>query len=502
MSARRVPVLAAAVAALLLLLGVSAPRSAQADPKAKKDIEQKMTQAMENYDLLEYEEARKILNQALTIAKKAKIESDPITAKVHLRLGIVYFAGLQDPESAKLSFLNAAEIDKSIALDKAYATPEMQKLLAEAKAEAGGSGDTGGGDTGGGDTGGGDTGGGDPGGDPALAIDCAAVTGVQHTIIEEATRGKPLAMTAAVGADVQPAKVAIMYRPRGATDFTEAKMALSGECVFGGAIPNDALSGDVVHYYIAAFNQAGKLIASKGSAGSPNIIEVTGRVAAGGGGGDDDDNPLGGGGGGGGGGGDSSGGDDRGGGGGGKAKRNTVFIALVAGSGGGLVSGETEQQGNAVKCCFAPQLVHVMPEIGFYLSPQTALSVAGRIGFPIGANIMGHATAAPGGMVRITHWFAPTGGGLHVVGGLGGGIMRDTIKLEGVADETMDTDIVAIGPAWIDVGAGYTAQLGGGLALLAQLNAIVGIPVVSEVGSSKLNFGVHIDANLGIVLGF
>lgn len=484
MRARRVPVLAAVVAALFLLLGVSGPGQARADAKSKKDIEQKMTEAMENYDLLEYEEARKILNLALTIAKKAKMESDPVTARVHLRLGIVYFAGLNDPESAKLSFLNAAEIDKSITLDKAYSTPEMQKLLDEAKAEAGGTGDTGGGEP--------DVGGGGP---DVPAVDCAEVTGVQHAIIEEAKGGRPVPMTAAVGADVQPAKVAIMYRPRGATDFTEAKLTLSGECVYSGQIPADALGGDVVHYYIAAYNAGGKLIASKGSAGSPNIIEITGQVG-GGGGGDDDDNPLGGGGSTGGGGGN----DDRGGGGPARPGKQTVFIALVAGSGGGLVSGKTEQQGNAVKCCFAPQLVHVMPEIGFYLSPRTAVSVAARIGFPIGANIMGHATAAPSGLVRVTHWFGPDGG-LHVAGGIGGGIMRDTIKLEG-ADPDMDTDIVAIGPALVDVGAGYTARLGGGLAFQAQLNAIVGIPVVSEVGSSQLNFGVHIDANLGVVISF
>ena len=107
-----------------------------------------------------------------------------------------------------------------------------------------------------------------------------------------------------------------------------------------------------------------------------------------------------------------------------------MFLSIQVGSGGGLVSGKTEQQGNSVKCCFAPQLVHVMPELGFYLSPTTAISLAGRIGFPIGANIMGHATAAPGGMVRVTHWFAPDGNGLHIAGGIGGGILRDTIKLE------------------------------------------------------------------------
>jgi hypothetical protein len=77
MSARRVPVLAAAVAALLLLPRRERAALCAGRSQGQKDIEQKMTQAMENYDLLEYEEARKILNQALTIAKKAKIESDP-----------------------------------------------------------------------------------------------------------------------------------------------------------------------------------------------------------------------------------------------------------------------------------------------------------------------------------------------------------------------------------------------------------------------------------------
>ncbi|MBK9037373.1 MAG: tetratricopeptide repeat protein [Myxococcales bacterium] len=497
MRARRVPVLSAIVAVVFLLVGLSHVRVAHADAKAKKDIEQKMKEAMENYDLLEYEEARKILNQALTIAKKAKMESDPVTAKVHLRLGIVYFAGLQDAESAKLSFLNAAEIDKSIALDKAYSTAEMQKLLDEAKAESGGGGGGGGG---GGDPV--DTGG---GGGGAPDVDCASVTGVQHTIVEEAKAGRPVAMQAAVGADVQPAKMVVMYRPRGATDFTEAKMTLSGECVYNGAIPPDALSGDIVHYYIAAYNASGKLIASKGSAGSPNIIEVAGGGGGGGSGFVDDENPLGGGGGGGGGGGSGGGGnDDRGGGGGGGGKpgKKTMFLSLAVGSGGGLVSGKTEQAGNSVKCCFAPQLVHVMPELGYYLSPQTSISLAGRVGFPIGANRDGHATAAIAGLVRVIHSFSPGGGGLHVAGGIGGGILRDTIQLDGVPAGDMDVDIVAMGPLLVNAGAGYAASLGSSLAFVAQFNAIVGVPVVSEIDTSRLNFGVHIDANLGLVIGF
>ena len=55
---------------------------------------------------------------------------------------------------------------------------------------------------------------------------------------------------------------------------------------------------------------------------------------------------------------------------------------------------------------------------------------------------------------------------------------------------------------------GTSHRLGGGPprfhpTLRSQVSgAAVGIPVVSEIGSSTLNFGVHIDANLGIVIGF
>jgi hypothetical protein len=479
------------VSFILILLGLFCFATAApvlADAKSKKEIETKMKEAMENYDLLEYEEARKILNQALTVAKKAKMESDPVTAKVHLRLGIVYFAGLQDAESAKLSFLNAAEIDKGIALDKAYSTPEMVKLLEEAKSEAGG---------------GGSVAVDPPAGGGGDAVDCSTVTGVQHTIVDTAKGGKDLILDAAVGSDVQPAKVVIMYRARGATDFSESKMVASG-CVYKGVVPKAAMAGDLIHYYVAAYNDQGRVIASKGSAGSPNIVEIAG----GGGGGNlalDEENPLGGGGG---------GGDEikRGGGGGGGGDRDigavitpkgkkTLFIALVGGSGGGYVTGETEQEGNDVKCCFAPQLLHVQPEIGYYLSKTTTVSLVARLGFPVGANIPGHSPVAPAGLLKVRKALSTTGTGIVVSGGVGGGVIRDTIKLDGAA-EGMDVDVVAIGPLFVSGGAGYSAALGGGLSLVAEMNAVAGIPVVSKLGNSILNFGVQLDFNLGLHIGF
>jgi uncharacterized membrane protein YgcG len=505
----RIPVVAAVCAALLFVLGAITPRVAHAD--AKKDIQQKIKEAMENYDLLEYEEARKLLNQALTIAKQKKLENDPVTAQVHLRLGIVYKAGLNDDESAKLSFLSAAQIDPKITIDAAYKTPDLQKMLDEAKKEAAsGGGAAASSESGGGGGGAVDMGGGDDGGEQ---VDCKTVSGLQHTIVDTAKGGAPLKLEAFVAKDVNPAKVAIMYRSKGATDFTEIKMSKSGDCKYAGEIPAGAMAGDLVHYYVAAFNKNGKVIASKGSSGSPNIVEVAGGGGGGGGGaampGDDED-PLHGGGhkppptttaaaedtstasssdssv--------SSGVQVAG-------KAPTVFIAVGGGTGAGFVTGETEQAGNKVECCFAPDLAHVTGEIGYYLNPHTAIGIAVRMGFPIGANIADHATAAPAGLLRLHHYFGNSGDGLMVVGQVGGGVIRNTIKLTD-APPDMNVDIAAMGPLIVGAGAGYVAPLGGGVKLNAEVNALAGVPVVTKIGLSRLNFGVEFDATLGLLIGF
>lgn len=495
----RTSVVAASVAAFLLVLGVfGQARSAHADAKGKKDIQSKIKEAMENYDLLEYEEARKLLNSALTIAKKQKMENDPVVAQVHLALGIVYFAGLQDNDSAKLSFLSAVEIDPKVQIDPAYKTADMAKLLDEARSESGG-GSSGGGssDTGGG---GGDIDDIDVGG--AEEVDCSTVTGVQHEIIDTAPAGADKPLTAQLGSDVEAAKVAIMYRAQGASDFTEAKMTKKGDCTYVGAIPAAGLKGELVHYYVAAFNGKGKVIAGKGSSGSPNIIEIVGVAAGGGGIPDDDENPLGDkpkGGGGGGSGGGIAGGVTV-----GPKKPSKVFFNVAVGTGGAFVTGKTEQDLNEVKCCFAPALLHVFPEIGFYISEKTAIGAAFRMGFPVGANIPGHSTAAPAALIRIRQSLGDGQEGLQVTGSIGAGVMRSTIKLT-EAPPGMDTDIVATGPLLIGAGAGYMKSLGGPIKFVAELNAIAGIPVIDKLGADpgfQLNFGVQFDVNLGLMFGF
>lgn len=458
-------------------------RHAHADGRG--DVEKKIKDAMEQYDLMDYDAAKKLLDQALQAAKKAKLDKDPVSAKAYLDLGIVDFVN-SDKDGAKEAFASASHIEPKIQIDPAYKTAEMAKLLDQVRSSGGGGGDLGG------------------GGDATPAADCSSVKGLQHEIIDSAKGGAPLTVEALVGSDVHAAKVSVMYRPEGAIDFTEVKMNAQG-CKYTGTIPAAAFRGSLVHYYVAAYNEAGKPIAGKGSQGSPNIIEVSAPVAgaAGGGGGDDEDPITGkkvva-----------SSGGSDTssssgevsssvtvG------AKRPHIMLAVSGGTGFGYVTGTTEGNNPVKTCCVGSSLVVIMPELGYFISPATSISIVGRIGIPVGANWDGHATAAPGGLIRLRHSLSPSGQGVRIMGQIGVGILRNTVKIDN-AMNGMDTDIVAQGPLLIGGGAGYTKALSGNISFLADFSVLAGIAVTSSALSSpKLNSGVGADLSLGLQLGF
>jgi len=490
-----------AAVALLLIAPAFVGHNAYANNKARKKIEKKAREAMENYDLLEYEEAKKLLNEAIVLAKKNDMADDKSMAKVHLNLGIVYFAGLQDVEAAKLQFIDAVQIDSGIEIGAAYKTKEMEALLVEAKQEYGSSGGGGGGGGGGGST--------------AATIDCGSLMGIAHTLVDTAEEGSDKKIEAAVSGELKAKKVSLLYRAQGEADFSEAKMEKEGGCTYVGTIPGSALRGEFLHYYVAAYNSKGKVVASKGSAGSPNVIEITpavGEVGSGGAGGmgSDVENPLTEGGGGkpkrhvksn-----DSGGSISKGVPGPSGPKRAKLFLSIAAGTGGGYVSGDTEQRRNEVGCCVAPALLHLFPELGYYVSPTTSISAAFRMGFPIGANIQGHATGAPSGLLRVRHALDPSGDGLLLSGGVGAGVIRHTVQLSGTEPAEVDTS--ASGPLLVSGGAGYSKSMGGPIKFIAELNAIAAVPVIEETGTCpgegcvRYDVAFHVDFNLALLFAF
>ena len=461
------------VASVVLAVGFAGP--AFADPKG--DITAKSKEAMESYDLMDYDAAKKSLNQALAIAKKAKLDKDAVTAKVYLDLGIAAFAA-GDVDGAKVAFLSAAQIDPKIQISPAYKSPELQKLLDEAKAGDGG--------------GEAPAGRSEPGG-----VDCTLVKGLQHTIIDTAPAGGALPIEALVGTDITPVKVAVMYRVEGATDFTEVKLTKQGDCKYTGAIPAAAMKGTLIHYYVAAFNDLNKPISAKGSSGSPNILEISGVVAAAKPDNEDpiNENPP------------TTTPDDSIGGGviaGGKPPK--VMISVGGGTGFGYVAGSTEGGNMVETCCVGNSLVVLNVELDYMVNRKLAIGVAGRIGIPVGANVNaegaeGHSTIAPAGLLRVRYALSSSGEGVRVMGQVGGGVMRNTIKLDtGMAG--MDTDIVAQGPLLVGAGIGFMKKLGGNFAFVADLSALAGIALGDKVGTTRVNTGVGADLSLGLAVGF
>jgi hypothetical protein len=104
--------------------------------------------------------------------------------------------------------------------------------------------------------------------------------------------------------------------------------------------------------------------------------------------------------------------------------------------------------------------------------------------------------------VRVRYALSPTGEGVRVMGQLGAGVLRNTIKLNDATDG-MDTDIVAQGPLLLGAGIGYTKRLAGKIAFVADLSALGAIAVTKNLGSApNLNNGLTADLSLGLAVGF
>jgi len=456
--------------AFAFLVGIG---TAYAGPK--QDIQAKVKEAYENYDLMDYDAAKKSLNQALAIAKKAKLEKDTQVARAHLAMGIVALVE-KDTDAAKLAFLSAVQADPKIQIDPGYKSPEATKLLEAARTEASG--------------------------EPEMPTvdatqndgpDCTAIVGLEHKIIDEGKTNTTVPIDAYLALDVEGVtKVAVLYRAEGSTEFTEVKMKKDGQCKYTGKIPATAMKGALLHYYVAAFNEFNKPVASKGSSGSPNLIELSAgpKVAAGGG---DNEDPIGETG-------ISTGPVDT-----GptvERKKPKLMVAIAGGTGFGYVSGETEGMNTVKNCCLGSSLVVIVPEIGFFVSPQLSIGVAGRIGLPVGANVDGHATAAPGGVLRVRYALGANGDGLRLMGQAGVGVMRNTIKLDN-SEPGMDTDIVAQGPLLLGGGIGFAKHLSNNLSFIADLSALVGIPLGTALSglSPRFNTGFGADLSIGLQVG-
>jgi len=448
--------------------------------------------AVDAYNDLEFEEARKLLKQALDLCTASGLDSHPIAARTHIHMGVVLIAAKQQDLGIK-QFKRAIEIQPDIQVTKQMANPEILEAFKEAGAGGGGGG------------------GAEPAGAGAApAPDGASsgvgdVKGIQHRPVARARRGKAIPVVVTIGEDVTGyTKVLLEYKPEGATEFEEVPMRKSGGRYMA-EIPASAARGSAIAYYIEADSddESADSIATSGSEDHPYNIFLTGGA-------------------------DSTGktpeceGDN--------CEEEEIgprfFVSLTGGIGFGVIAGFGEINSNKkVSPGFAPASVaQITPEIGYFVAPGFRLSLQLRyqiVGGTTPLNLKTYlseqqqndpaqfnqcgddhlcstrTTAAVAVLARGSWFF---GSGMfrpYFSLAAGGGYMRHNVTFSelkkcGTSGTATCVDTVLAGPVFVGPGAGALLALTENFGVLAELSTVVGLP----------KFTYNIDLNIGAAARF
>jgi len=227
------------VTALTALL--VAPAAAYADTAA--DVEQANGFAMENFELGDQEAAREQLKVSVKQLGMAGMESSALAARTRTLLGVVH-AALGDNAAASEQFTAAVRIAPDVAIDERYATGAAAQLLEQARAAV----------------------------VSENTVDCAALIGIAHELVQTADAAMPITIKAHAGAELGGSLV--LSYANGNGQYTELALTRRSGCEYVGVIPADAVQAGTLKYFVAAQNGAGKLLASRGAARSPFVIAV------------------------------------------------------------------------------------------------------------------------------------------------------------------------------------------------------------------------------------
>ena len=229
------------------------------NPAAVDKITKLNKKAVDEFENLNFDQARKILKDALDACSRSGLEGSQIAARTHVHLGVVLFAGFKQKDEALAEFKKALEIAPEIKLDKLLATPEIQEVFDQAvEAEKGSKG-----------------GKGDKGGETTASADA-----ITHEPVTRATQGKPIPINVTLDSSVKAKKVMLSFSADGSEDFGEREMKEASPGNWMAEIPASATQGGKVSYYIEVDGDDDQVVASKGSAASPLVVSLRGPGGA------------------------------------------------------------------------------------------------------------------------------------------------------------------------------------------------------------------------------
>jgi hypothetical protein len=433
-----------------------ADESEESNPSAGK-VAVLNRKAMEEYQNLNFEEARRLLEEALDLAARSGLSQHPIRARTFLNLGIVTMVGLRDRDAAVRHFRRALEIDPDIKLSRAFASPDIRGAFDEALQGLASA-------------------------PPQLPRPTGEM--LLHDPVLTSLQNQPITVAVFPQQGLAPSSLVLAYRPAGAVGFSEVKMQRKPSGAFDGTIPANATTGPLVSYYIIATRADGQPLASRGSAESPLVVALseapTSPIAIETGPGPAVTHPS-----------------DAG-----------FELGLMIGSGAGWTAGPAEQTRDMSSHGFAwARLGHITPEIGYWVTPQLLLAVTGRLQLVTGPNdyhlpagspdcggdgICSPAQGAFAGFLKGAWFFSGQGFRPYVSLEAGAGQIRHVTTISSkttCGSGTMTcVDTVASGPFLFGPGAGFHLSLAKQVDLVLAIEAILGAPTLQ----------VNLDGNLGI----
>jgi len=473
----RVTVLAALLVAPARVRADAAP-----DPdEAVDQITQMNRDAINAFQAKKYEDARKVLKQALDLATSAGLDKHPIKARTHVHLGIVIMVGFNQRDLGIKQFKKAIEIQSDIGLTKTLVTPELTAAFNEAKSGAQTPSTSG------------------PSAPPeppakppespkAPAEPDVPASGLVHEAVSEGKQGSAISVTVGVQSDLQFEKIILAYRPEGASEFLGREMKEVSNGRFGAEIPTSATSGGTVAYYIEAEDAEGAPVAARGSVDNPLVIHLLG-VGVSHKTGDDDD--------------EEEDEDD------GEGPEHHYFVGMLIGSGIGYATGTGDTNADVVidPAGMAPSgLVQVAPEVGYWMSSSLMLSLQIRYQYITGTtdiyaqdrtyHTANYAFAAFAkatwrfGDAKFHPFFSLAAGGgriRHVVS-----FKRQMLMNCGASHTEVCIDTIGAGPVLLGPGGGLMYDFTDSISALVQVNSVLAFP----------NFSAHADFNVGMAYNF
>jgi hypothetical protein len=444
-------------------------------------------EAMELYEELEFELAKRNLDEAVNTVRSGHLEQHMVASKTYGNLGILFAAGFKDAAKATAYFQSALAVKADYQLPKEFRTPEAVAALEAARKG------------------------------PAAATEVAAEEstedapaaapvarpkgGDQAAVLRcpssgDVFAGDDVTLRCVTSAGFSPASVVLYYKGAGEENFTalpmRSKAARNDKFMWSASIPAGEVSGKWVPFYFEAKDQGGETLALAGRNESPNILTVKGgdtdvrrsvRKQPSGddaGNKDDNENPL--------------------------AKEQTEGEGIYAGRwflGLGLGSGmgyspdpKLEVYGNYGGTVTPGMLFagggHALPEIGYMVTDTFGISAQARVQYIPRPDTIS-AGGAVAGMLRALIYTGTGPSRFYGIAQAGGGSgfrlkMSPAVKDATTGVSSIKQDTVRGGPFVAGAGAGYAYQIGESFDLTLETNVLAGVP----------DFALAFDINAGL----